>query len=65
MSAEVADACRNSRLVWQWQMDNCCETLDGQKVSCMNVAVENLRISVTDGNRGPETSNLPARMLEP
>lgn len=61
MSAEVANACRNSRPVWQWQMDNCCETSDGQKASCMNVAVENLRISAMEGNGGTETSAPPVR----
>eukprot|EP00903_Cladosiphon_okamuranus_P007167 g6959.t1 len=59
MSAEVAEKCRNSRLVWQWQMDNCCETLAGEKVSCMDVALENLRISAMAGNWASETSLPP------
>lgn len=62
MSAEVAEACRNSRLVWQWQMDNCCETLDGENVPCMDVALKNLRISGMEGKWASETSLPPVRM---
>lgn len=49
MSAEVAQACRQSRSVWQWQMDNCCERSDGESVPCANVALENLRLSAREG----------------
>ncbi|CAM9278666.1 unnamed protein product [Hapterophycus canaliculatus] len=51
MSPEVAEACRDSRLVWRWQMDNCCETEDGEKFPCVDVALENLRISAREGRR--------------
>lgn len=43
-------------------MDNCCETADGEQVSCMGVALENLRISAMEGNWGLGTSLPPVRM---
>ncbi|CAN0148837.1 unnamed protein product [Scytosiphon promiscuus] len=51
MSPEVAEACLNSRLVWRWQMDNCCKTEDGEKFPCVDIALENLRISAREGRR--------------
>jgi len=62
MSAEVAQACRQSRSVWQWQMDNCCERSDGESVPCANVAMENLRLSAReggwDGDSGASTQSV-------
>lgn len=51
MSHEVADACRDSRPVRQWQMDNCCETVAGEKIPCVDVPLEKLRVSARRGRR--------------
>lgn len=51
MSPEVAQACRHSRPVLHWQMENCCETKEGEKVPCAGVTLENLRVSAREGHR--------------
>lgn len=44
MSPTVAEACRDSPAVLQWQMEHCCETIEGTSVPCVDVALENLRV---------------------
>ena len=51
MSPEVAKACRASPLVLPWQLENCCETVEGEQVPCMRVPLEDLRVSTREGRR--------------
>ncbi|CAN0502415.1 unnamed protein product, partial [Laminaria digitata] len=51
MPPEVAEACRDSRPVLQWQLENCCETVEGIQFPCPVVAMENLRVAAREGRR--------------
>lgn len=51
MSPEVTEACRDFPLVLMWQQENCCETIESEKVPCARVVFENLRVSAREGRR--------------